>query len=450
MTPRILVTLLRTAIGVSLLFPGLVPAAETADTPTDLHGRITDEAGHPLPNATVFIHSAGPKTGSSVFCPTCYPDCRKRARTGPDGTFDIPALDPNLKFKILLVDKGFEPKLVKDVDPGKRQLNLVLIPRDPTLLTDTNRLSGQVFAPSGQPLAGAVISVESVEKQNQTTQYGGSDRYVDETLVTDDRGYFVGAVYSSEVVQVGAKLEAPGIAPRWISIKPGRDHVFSSDDGVTVTGRIVRDGKGVAGVIVGMTSKSRGAGQGFRDLNARTDADGRFHLDNIPGQHGYLLYTKMKEMAATASLETQTVNTAEPGTTVELGDLGLTKAYTFRGTVILPPGEAVPAKTRIFLGREDAWDSQEALLDEDGNFEFHGVPAESISIGFRIRGFRLSKKNPSLDWLNGRILGKMERDIADFKILIERGDWKFNPQGDADLPPGVEQYPREKPLKSAP
>src|SRR2546426_705679 len=40
-----------------------------------LLGRVLATNG--LPHATVFITTAGPKVGTSTFCPSCYADCRK-------------------------------------------------------------------------------------------------------------------------------------------------------------------------------------------------------------------------------------------------------------------------------------------------------------------------------------------------------------------------------------
>src|SRR5436190_19453713 len=76
----------------------------------DLLGRVLATNG--LPRATVFISTAGPKVGTSTFCPSCYADCRKSAKTDAQGNFKIESLDPQLRFHVLVVAPGYEPKFV--------------------------------------------------------------------------------------------------------------------------------------------------------------------------------------------------------------------------------------------------------------------------------------------------------------------------------------------------
>jgi len=112
-------------------------------------------------------------------------------------------------------------------------------------------------------------------------------------------------------------------------------------------------------------------------------------------------------------------------------------------------GMPVPPGTRLFLGREKASDHTEALLDEAGRFEFKNVPAESVGLSVRIKGYKFSKRNPSLDWLNGSIIGRVDGDLTDLTFLMEPGQWRFNGPEEEDLPPGADRQPREKPLRGA-
>ncbi len=52
-----------------------------------LSGRVLDRSAHPVENATVFVYHAGVKTGYSILCPSCYPDCGKKAVTSQTGSF---------------------------------------------------------------------------------------------------------------------------------------------------------------------------------------------------------------------------------------------------------------------------------------------------------------------------------------------------------------------------
>jgi hypothetical protein len=113
-----------------------VASAVTALNSTDasrvtVSGKVTDKAGRPLEHATVLIHHAGVRKGYSTFCPSCYADCGKRAVTGPDGSFVIKGLDPDLLFELLAVRDGFQPLFLKKVDPlGQVRPIAVLLSRD--------------------------------------------------------------------------------------------------------------------------------------------------------------------------------------------------------------------------------------------------------------------------------------------------------------------------------
>src|SRR5947209_6234012 len=94
--------------------------AETSPAPKpDLVGQVQTKDGTAVKGVTVFIDTAGPKVGTSPFCPSCYADCRKSAKTDAQGNFKIEALDPQLVFRILIAGKGYKPKYASKVDPAK-------------------------------------------------------------------------------------------------------------------------------------------------------------------------------------------------------------------------------------------------------------------------------------------------------------------------------------------
>lgn len=82
------------------------PMSAAADRP-DLKGRVHADQS-PVPNALVFIYTAGPRTGTAVVCPSCYPDCGKQTKTDAAGAFEIPSLDPALLFRLLVIAPGYE------------------------------------------------------------------------------------------------------------------------------------------------------------------------------------------------------------------------------------------------------------------------------------------------------------------------------------------------------
>src|SRR5262245_3502776 len=84
-----------------LLVCGICSLSRAADEegraePMDITGEVLDEGGEPVVGAQIFVESARPRKGSGTVCPSCYPDCTKRARTDAKGEFKLPAMDGNL------------------------------------------------------------------------------------------------------------------------------------------------------------------------------------------------------------------------------------------------------------------------------------------------------------------------------------------------------------------
>src|SRR5690242_16826883 len=115
----------------------------------DLVGHVAGRGT--APEATIFIFTAGPKVGTSTFCPSCYADCRKSAKTDEQGNFKIESLDPQLIFRILVVAKGFTPRFVTKVDPANGPVNVYLQRVDLTNVTPDRSIRGQVVDASGKP-----------------------------------------------------------------------------------------------------------------------------------------------------------------------------------------------------------------------------------------------------------------------------------------------------------
>ena len=113
--------------------------------------------------------------------------------------------------------------------------------------------------------------------------------------------------------------------------------------------------------------------------------------------------------------------------------------------MVLAGGAPVPENTRLLVSREKAWDSMQVTLDKDGGFDTGGIPAETVSLSVRLKGYRVSPQNKSLDPMNRRILGRVDRDITNFVYLLEEG---------AELRPdfnlgGTYEWPGDKPLRGA-
>jgi hypothetical protein len=411
----------------------------------DLTGRVTREDGQPARDATVFVYTAGPKVGTAVVCPSCYPDCNKKAKTSPRGDFTISSLDPRLKFRLLVVAPDCEPRFAEKIDPAEGEVSVVLTPIKAEKLKALSMIGGMIMDEKGKPVPGALVSPEGIAR-GQSTQWGGTDRFVDPLAISDEQGRF--RLYCSNTVEkVHAVVEGRGVAKRWVELKPGRDHLIRMQDGATVSGSVWREGKPVKEVVVSLVTRDRVCGRFLRYEELATDKDGHFSLPNVPPNNELVFYARMDSVPQGAQLPIKVFTSGATGSKLDFGKVELRPGHRLAGRVVLSDGKSVPEDTRIMLGREDAWDHQEAVLDAEGRFEFFNVPTESMGLSVRVKGYKYSKRNASLDWLNGGIMGRVESDIPDLTLLMEPGEWKYN--GDEGDPPNGETQPRERPLRGA-
>jgi hypothetical protein len=422
---------------------GLAPAG-AADARPDLTGQITETDGSPIGGASVFIYSAGPKQGTSSLCPSCYPDCQKKTQADAGGRFIIESLDSSLLFRVLVVAAGHESKLVSKVDPEKGSQKISLKPVSEASLHSSLRVKGAVINESGQPVAGAIISPEGVGL-GASTRWGGNDQMVEPLAVADAAGHFVLFCKTNSMDAIYATAEGRGVAKQWVTLKPGGDYLIKLPVGVTLAGQVVRDGQPLSGVAIAAATKDHRCGVYFHCDATFTDSNGRFLLLNVPPNREFVVYGTMKSLAGSGVLPVKDVTTGDSGLVQDLGQLVIQPAFSIAGQIVLSDGQPVPPGTRLFCGREAAMDSVETQLDAAGKFVIKGVPAESVSLSIRIKGYRLSKRNPSLDWLNGSILGRVDSDVKAFTILMEPGEWERN--RDDDRPGGNDDYPVNKPLR---
>lgn len=409
----------------------------------DLKGRVMGSGGVPVAGAEVLIHTAGPRLGTSGLCPSCYPDCRKRAATDEAGAFEIEGLDDSLLFRLLIVAKDHVPVFVTKVDPGAGAVEARLERVDWASIPADRRIQGRLLGPEGEPVSGATVSVEGVEI-TQGTRWGAV-KEVDPLAVTDDEGAFTLAT-KEPLKAVHAMVEAPNLAKQWMRLVPGRVAMGRLRTGVRVNGRVVAGTTPVTNVVIGIAGASRRAGEWMGNVNAVTDANGHFSVANLPANLEYVIYGLMDSLRDRGAVAVRKFRVGADGSESDVGDLKVVNAHRVAGQVRLTDGAEVPAQTRLWFAREEAWDTIQVNVDEQGRFEIKGVPPETVTLGLRLKGYRLAERNPNLDWLNGRLIGRVDRDVPDLTMVLEPGDWQ---PGRDDPPGGRDPYPRDTPLRGA-
>ncbi len=407
----------------------------------DLVGVVKREGGKPLRDATVFVYTAGPKEGVGILCPSCYADCRKRAKTDHDGKFKIESLDPTLLFRLLVVAKDHRPEFVSKVDPALEPIKVTLKPARAEISPD-QQVRGRVVDKDNEPIAGAVVSIRGVTR-GQSTRFGGNED-LDQVAVTDEDGRFVingETPFDAVGVEVEARAFAKGMFQRLAS--GGKVHELRLTEGAAVKGRLVKDGQPMAGVEIGISGADRSSDVYVGDFSVGTDMDGEFFLGNLPPNRDYFICAKMSSLSGQGTVAARRVRLNDDGSVLDVGEVSVTPGFKLEGMIRLTDGEPIPAKTRVLLSRDEAWDSAQAEADEHGRFQFAGVPSDSLSLSARVKGYRLSARNRSLDTFNPfRLVGALKADKTDLVLEFEPG---------ANLQPDRSAYldNRQEPLLGA-
>lgn len=366
------------------------------------------------------------------------------------GQFALKDLDPELVFRLLAVAEGYTPSLqAKNVDPSAGPVKFTLTPHDLDKRAPTLVLRGRVLDEQGTPIPEAVVEPFGFRK-GDSGQFGGLTGF-DPLTVTNKAGEFRLGVPDAEVavyVQVSAPFKSNRI---FKMLKPGpKSHDLTLLAGVTIIGRLVKNGKPLAGVAVGTIQKDRNVESFVGEFKAATDARGKFEIRNVPPEETLSLYGLMESLQEHGALGVRDVNTAKSGSISDVGDLEVTAGYKVTGTVVLADGKPVPAGTRVVLGREEAWDVQQAVVDDQGRFTLTGLPSEHYGLSVNVRGYRLSSKNASLDVFGGsRLIGVVRADTDGLRVLLESGARHERPEFNQEL---AKEYDRRRnaPLGGAP
>lgn len=409
----------------------------------NLTGVIETRDGQPI-QGSVFIYTAGPKAGTSTFCPSCYADCQKSAKAGADGKFEIKSLDPQLVFRILAVAPDYKPKFVAKVDPAKGAVTIKLAPIELADAPPANSLHGRIVDTNGTPIAGAEVDAHGIRSFNGGGMWGQLDG-VDPLAVTDEKGEFL--ITSRKPFDLmDVRVSARGYANKnFVKLSSGSEiHQLTLTAGAGIAGRVLFNGKPLANVELEIASADRTMESSSANLNIGTDSKGRFLFLNLPPNADYDLSGTMKSLARFGAIPVQVIHSGDDGSTTDAGDLIVTPGHRLSGRVILADGKPLPPKTRLLISRSEAWDSMQIELPPDGAFALSNVPAETYDLAVRVPGYQLSPKNASYDTMNpGRLLGRVDADTTNLTFLLEHVKAP-TPQDYGD---DESQWPQNRPLK---
>lgn len=313
----------------------------TVDLRPNLTGIVQDESDNPVTNAVVFIYTAGPKHGPSTFCPSCYTDCRKRATTDAQGRFTITSLDPDLLFRVLVAGGGWEPEFVSKVDPALKPLNVTLKPH---IIPESSnqKVQGRVVDTDGKPVSGAVVSIRGVTRA-QGTQFGGNDD-VDQVAVSDEDGKFL-ITSRKPFDAAGVDVEARGLAKGIFQNLTTGDavHTLQLTEGAVLKGRVLQNGKPLAGVEMDVSGANRESSVYGGDFSITTDANGNFLFANLPPRTKYVLCGTMQSLGDRGCIPAKNIRVGDDGSMTDAGNVDVKPAFILTGQIRLTDGKSVPA-----------------------------------------------------------------------------------------------------------
>jgi hypothetical protein len=408
----------------SLLLSILLASAASAANRVSLRGKVTDNQGSPLADATVMIYHAGVKVGYSTYCPSCYVDCGKRAVTDRAGDFTIAGLDGDLLFELAVIHDGYIATFVKKVDPSARPAPVATL-ASRTPVDDPARLfRGRVVDSRGRPQRLAVIEAFGLEADRlghgPGSTYGTIDG-LEPMTISNANGEFELA-YKQKAIAMLAWVEGRGMAPKLVKLSAGADRAtITVTDGAVIRGRLMNQGKPVPNAEIGLIPRTRwrGAfhlqlsGEPYDEIRIGTQADGTFVITNVPAGVDWYVYGKMESigsLGATAAKECRTGKDAEE---TDLGDITIQPGHRVRGKVTLSDGAPIAIGMRVSISAEKAWDTQTVQLPPDGRFEFIGVPSGKYQIFASVRGYQPAEKD------GGAV--EVDSDIDNFVVALNRG-----------------------------
>jgi hypothetical protein len=315
-----------------------------------------------------------------------------------------------------------------------------------------------VIDPFGNPAVGALVTPFGCKTADR--RWWGKMDGVDPLVVTNERGEFA-VVCDEPVIGLDLQVEARAAARKNFELveSGNENHRLQLELGATVKGRVLDQGHPVPGISIGICQANRRAGTFLGAYDVGTDEEGRFNLSNLPADGELFVYGLMKSMKDGQALPAKKITPKKDGTT-DVGDLSLVPGHTLSGRIALSDGKQLPRRTRVLIGREEAWDSGTVEAAEDGAFSISGVAPEVVTVTARVQGYRLSAKNRSFEPLNGFSLkGLVSGDVEDLTILYEpgsivrpgRAEWRavsekyqrLSTQPLAGVTSSLEEFPQE-------
>ena len=291
------------------------------------------------------------------------------------------------------------------------------------------KVSGKVVGPDSRGVKGAKLTPQFlVTRQDEiATDDHGDFSFMAERILMDH--FFLG-VEAPGLASKMFQLDSTGVAPGPLKLGVGAE----------VTGRVLRGGKPVSGVEMGLQQQQRHMDKYLGTFEARTDDLGRFRFEHVYADQDLYVYTKTGGLPDHAAIRPRACRSGDDGSTLDLGDFRVEPGRRLAGRVAFADGKAIPPGTKIQAWAEFGRGTIAATIDDRGGFEVLGLPETEVGVcltfpgvnGYLPPGYRLSPLVKCASPINiFKIEGQLDRDIDDLTILFEPG-----PEPRTSLDPG--------------
>jgi Carboxypeptidase regulatory-like domain len=392
-----------------------------------ISGNVQTKEGAPIAGAAVVIESVVPRDGLQLFHPICHPDCLFSAFTDDEGKFAISGVSDTMQYRLRIAKDSFESKAVNKVDTS-RPVTVKLAPSRFSAQPGTKRfLRGQILGPHDRPVAAALVFPGGFMYNDRGEQGPMDDLATPQT--TDKDGFFTIRA-AKDVDSIDLEVRARDLVTEFFKDVPTRGVLQKRilDRGTAVTGRICRNEKPLAGIVVGAMWTERHSDTCSGPWEAMTDADGRFTISPITAEKEIFVYGKMSSLKEFGGVEAIKVTTHWGKSPYDLGTLPVVHAHELTGHVVLSDHKPLPRGAKLNVGRKGMFDNQSAELPSDGYFAIGGLPSGlyrlSVIIEDKAGGLEYfpSDINTSADVLApGNLLGRIDDDMSLY-VMMQPGE----------------------------
>ncbi len=412
-----------------------------------LQGVVKDNDGVALTNALVKVTGTRPLNTSEDRFTMQSAVVGRETKTSADGSFSM-ELPDNQLYRLMIIAERLEPMFYAGADPKADPIEIRIPPATNKATNFKFMVRATVLGPDNQPMPYAIIEREGVSYNGGTSW--GSNEDMPEQVIADAQGQFA-LGRNRPFTRVQVKVHAPGlaIAHDWLDVTNSPETI-KMDAGVTIRGRVVKDGKPLAKVEVGLTGSDRSSEVFAGHFSTETDTNGVFEFLHAQSNIGWYLHGKGNSLKKYGALPFKAITSGAAGTTNDIGDFQVTPGLHLAGQFKTAHGEPLPKGLKIGVGYDKGWDSQTVVADADGKFRVDGLTPEQIEVWFQNDNWMLTVANPSLtEWNFGQMSGQLEKSKDDLVIVIQPGKGNHNSywNGNGHLPP--EDEFRNKPFAGA-